>query len=245
MEHRKATRLAGAMARFAIAMLPFVSHAGELTSPVANRAFLCGGADLAQHSDFFWTGITSIPFGNLGDDGVRIRAMGGMGRYEYRTSATTSGKNKGTITSGELLFGNRMSFGSAVLTGYVGLDAKNYDLRDPDPQNPESGSRAGIKAAFEFYMRTAPDWFVTGYGNISSVFQNYTLRGAINHEFAPGFALGPEGGLLGDQRYNEERIGLIATLTAPKGSATIASGIAHSSDNGSGPYMTLTLYAPF
>jgi hypothetical protein len=245
MEHRVAMRLAKAMARTAIAALPFASNADELASPVANRAFLFGGADLSQHSDFFWTGITAIPFGHLGEDGARLRAMGGIGRYEYRTSETAGGKNKGTITSGELLLGNRMSFGAAVLTGYVGLDAKNYDLLDPDPKNPESGSRVGIKAAIELYARTAPGWFVTGYGNISSVFQTYSLRGALNREFTPGFALGAEGALLGDERYNEERLGLIATFTATKGSLTIASGVANSSDNGSGPYMTFTLYAPF
>jgi hypothetical protein len=241
---RAANFVARAMA-LAIAASPFAAKADELRSPVASRAFLFGGADAGQNYGFVWTGVTAIPFGNLGDDGVRVRAMGGIGQYEYNTSAVASGKNKGTISSGELMIGNRRSFGGAVLTGYVGLDAKNYTLRDPDPGNPETGSHAGIKAALELYARTAPAWFLTASGNISSVFGSYSARAAINNELAPGFALGTEGALLGDERYDEQRAGLIATVTFAKSSITVAGGIAHSSDSGSGVYTTLTVYAPF
>lgn len=236
--------MAKAVALLATAVPSFV-QADELTSPVASRAFLFGGADLTRNSAFSWSGVTSIPFANIGEDGFRLRAMGGIGRYEYRTSAVAGGKNNGTIKSGELLFGNRTSFGATVLTGYLGLDVKNYMLDDPDPKNPESGSRAGIKAAVELYTRTAPDWFVTGYANISSVFQSYGLRGAVHHEFKPGVALGAEGGILGDERYDEERLGLIATLVFSSVNITAAAGVAHSTDNGSGGYTTFTLYAPF
>jgi hypothetical protein len=244
MGHRMARGVAKAVALLATAMSSF-AQADELTSPVASRAFLFGGADLTQNSVFTWSGVTSIPFAKIGEDGFRVRAMGGIGRYKYRTSAVAGGKNNGTITSGELLFGNRWSSGATVLTGYLGLDAKNYALDNSDPKNPESGSRAGIKAAVEIYTRTAPDWFVTGYANISSVFQSYSLRGAVHHEFKPGLALGAEGGVLGDERYDEERLGLIATLVFSNVNVTAAAGVAHSTDNGSGGYTTLTLYAPF
>ena len=77
------------------------------------------------------------------------------------------------------------------------------------------------------------------------MFQNHSARAAINHELTPGFAFGAEAALLGDERYDERRAGLIATMTFAKSSITVASGIAHSSDNGSGVYTTLTIYAPF
>jgi hypothetical protein len=242
---RMAINVARAMAIAAFAASPSVSSADDLQSPVASRAFLFGGADVSQSSGFVWTGMTAIPFGHIGEDGLRLRFMGGTGQYKYNTSAVPSGKNKGTITSGELLVGYRTSFGATVINGFIGLDAKNYSLDEPDPGNRETGSHAGVKAAVELYTRTAPDWFVTGYGNISSVFQNYSAKTAINHEFVPGFALGAEGGVLGDKRYDEERAGLVATVTLTKTIFTVASGVAHSSDNGNGTYMTLTLYTPF
>ncbi len=245
--------VAGFMARVAVftcTALPFVLHAqdlhaDELVAPVASRAFVFGGVDAARNSTFVWAGATAIPFGTLGEDGPRLRAMGGAGRYDYRTSAVAGGRNSGTITSGELMAGYHKSFGATVATGYIGLDVKNYSLQNADPANPESGTRAGVKAALELYTRTAASWFVTTYGNISSVFGSYSTRVALNHELTPGFALGIEGALLGDRRYDEQRGGLIATLTLPKSSLTVAGGIATSADNGTGAYTTISLYAPF
>jgi hypothetical protein len=149
------------------------------------------------------------------------------------------------ITSGEFTIGYHKSFEATVVTGYIGIDAKNYRLQNPDPGNLESGSRIGVKAILELYTRTAPDWFVTAYGNISSVFTTYAARAAVNHEIAPGFALGAEGGLLGDAHHNEQRAGAIATLSFAKASVSVAGGVARSSDASSGAYTTLTLYAPF
>ena len=241
-------RAARTMARVAVpvcAALPFGLQAGELVAPVASRAFVFGGVDASRNSTFAWAGATAIPFGTLVEDGFRLRAMGGFGRYTYRTSATADGRNSGTISSGELMAGYRKSFDATVVTGYLGLDVKHYSLQDADPGNRETGTHAGIKAAIELYTRTAASWFVTAYGNISSVFGSYSLRAALHHELTPGFALGVEGALLGDRRYDEQRAGVVATLTLPKSSLTMAGGVATSADNGTGAYTTISAYAPF
>ncbi len=241
-------RTANIMARMAVsicAAFPFGLQAEELVAPVASRAFVFGGVDASRNSTFVWAGATAIPFGTLTQDGLRLRAMGGFGGYTYRTSATADGKNSGTISSGELMAGYHKSFGATVVTGYLGLDVKHYSLQDADPANRETGTHAGIKAAIELYTRTAASWFMTAYGNISSVFGNYSARAALHHELAPGLALGVEGVLLGDRRYDEQRAGLIATLTLPKISLTMAGGVATSADNGTGAYTTVSLYAPF
>lgn len=241
-------RAAGFVASAAVlicAAFPLALHAEDLIAPVASRAFVFGGVDAGRSSAFVWAGATAIPFGTLVEDGPRLRIMGGIGRYDYRTSATPDGRNSGTVSSGELMAGYHKTFGEAIVTTYLGLDVKNYSLQSADPANPESGTRAGIKAAIELYTRTAANWFVTAYGNISSVFGNYSARVAVHRELAPGFALGIEGALLGDRRYDEQRGGLIATLTLPKSSLTVAGGVATSADNGTGAYTTVSLYAPF
>jgi hypothetical protein len=236
------------VARIAVSIsanLPFALYAEELVAPVASRAFVFSGVDAGRNSTFVWAGATAIPFGTLVEDGLRLRIMGGFGSYDYHTSATAGGTNSGRISSGELMAGYHKSFGAAVVTGYLGLDVKHYSLQYADPANPESGTHAGIKAMIELYARTAASWFVTAYGNISSVFGNYSARAALHHELMPGLALGVEGALLGDRRYDEQRAGLIATLTLPKSSLTVAGGVATSTDNGTGAYTTISLYAPF
>lgn len=241
---RAATLMAG-MTVSICAAFPFSLQAEELVAPTASRAFVFGGVDATRNSTFVWAGATAVPFGTLVEDGFRVRAMGGFGRYDYKTSAMADGRNTGTISSGELMAGYHQSFGATVVTSYLGLDVKHYSLQEADPANRETGTHAGIKAAIELYTRTAASWFVTAYGNISTVFGNYGLRAAVHHEFTPGFALGVEGALLGDRRYDEQRAGLIATLTLPKSSLTMAGGVATSTDNGTGAYTTISLYAPF
>ncbi|HWK86572.1 MAG TPA: cellulose biosynthesis protein BcsS [Xanthobacteraceae bacterium] len=242
---RGAARIVALAAVLICPALPFHLHADELVAPVPSRAFVFGGVDASRNSTFAWAGATAIPFGTLVEDGLRLRAMGGFGGYTYRTSATPGGRNSGTISSGELMAGYHKSFGATVVTGYLGLDVKRYSLQDADPANQETGTHAGIKAAIELYTRTAASWFMTAYGNVSSVFGNYSARAALHHEIAPGFALGVEGALIGDRRYDEQRAGLVATLTLPKSSLTMAGGVATSADNGTGAYTTISLYAPF
>jgi cellulose biosynthesis protein BcsS len=233
------------IATICVATLPFAAVADDTASPASSLAFLFGGVDAGPHSIFTWAGIVSAPSSGIGQDGIRVRAQGGGGQYQYETSAVPSGKNRGTVSGGELMIGNRFSFDAMVITAYIGIDARNYSLQNPDPNNPENGSHFGIKASGEMFTRTAPDWFVTAYGNISSVFASYNLRVALNRELVPGFALGPEAALLGDSRHNEQRGGLIATMSFLRGSITVAGGLAHSSDNGNGGYTTVTIYAPF
>jgi hypothetical protein len=227
------------------AMFPFGLYAKELVAPVASSAFVFGGVDAVRNSTFVWAGAAAVPFGVLVEDGPRLRIMGGFGSYGYRTSATADGRNSGTISSGELMAGYHQSFGAAVVTSYLGFDIKHYNLQNADPANPESGTHAGIKAMIELYARAAASWFVTAYGSISSVFGNYSARFAVHHEIAPHLALGVEGAIFGDRRYDEQRAGLIATLTLPKNSLTVAGGVATGTGNGKGAYTTISLYAPF
>lgn len=233
---------------FVAVVLDAISLQAAEVAPIgsfANRLYFFTGVDVGHDTGFAWAGVAAAPFGKLDEDGIRLRVLGGNGHYRYNTQAVAGGENKGEITSGEILIGRRLLFDSVTITAYAGLDVRNYRLQHPDPGNPESGSKAGIKAAMEIYARTAPTWFTTAYANISSVFQNYSVRAAFSHEFTPTFALGIEGALFGDTRYNEQRAGLIATMKFARSIVSIASGIAKNSDKGSGEYTTLTFYSPF
>lgn len=242
------TRFAFGAAAFAT--LVFASAAAETaevtsSGPLANRLYFFAGADVGHDTGFAWIGTTVSPLGRLDEDGVRIRLFGGKGYYRYNTPVAPGGENTGEISTGEIMIGKRLLFDPMTITAYIGLDIRDYRLQHPDPRNPQSGGQAGVKAALEIYLRTAPDYFATGYANISSIFQNYSVRAAFSREFTPAFSLGIEGALLGDTRYHEERAGLIASMRLAKNILSLASGIARNSDKGSGPYTTLTLYSPF
>ena len=174
-----------------------------------------------------------------------MRALGGAGHYRYRTQSIAGGENSGTVSAGEILIGKRLCFDPTTISAYAGLEIKNCSLRLPDSGNPVTGTKAGIKSVFEVYTRFAPEWFVTAYGNISSVYRSYSARGAINRDLTSNFTLGAEGAVMGDERSNEIRAGIIAGIKFGQNIATIAGGVMQNSDKGSGMYTTLTYYTQF
>lgn len=238
--------LLGLMASATIALLAGPTGAKEPeASIVPNRVYFFSGVDIGSASHFYWAGITSAPFGGLDDDGIRLRLFGGAGHYRYQTQSIVGGENSGNISAGEVLIGKRLCFDPTTITAYVGVDIKNYGLALPDPGNRISGTKLGIKFSGEAYTRLTPEWFVTAYGNISSVYRAYGARAAIIRDLTSNFTLGAEGAVMGDALSNEIRVGIVAGTKFGQSIATIAGGVAQNSDRGSGLYTTLTYYVPF
>jgi hypothetical protein len=212
--------------------------------PVMNRIFFFSGLDVARDSAFGWAGVAAAPFGGLEEDGLRVRISGGVGRYRYRTPATSSGLNEASVTAGEFLTGFHLSFANRAITVYVGPHVEELRLADPDAGNAAAGTAFGLKAAIEAYARLHPVWLVNASASASTVHRAYHVRAALLRELAP-FAIGIEGAVYGDVRYVEPRAGVYASTTYGRSVLTLASGALSNSDKGRGIYATLSLYAPY
>ncbi|MEX0590886.1 MAG: cellulose biosynthesis protein BcsS [Xanthobacteraceae bacterium] len=238
-----------------LAASPLLSpaHAGDIrvradyveAAPLKDRLFFFAGANVARDSYFGWAGVVGAPQGLLDQDGPRIRISGGGGRYRYDTSATAGGTNSGQIVSGEILLGFRRSIGSASVTAYLGAHAEDQRLDAPDPGNPTAGTEFGVKAALEFFVRPAPTWTWSASAVASTVHRSYHAHASLAREFMPGVAFGIEGAVHGDARYVEPRAGILAHMTFGRSVVTLSGGVLSNSDDGSGAYATLSLYAPY
>jgi hypothetical protein len=209
-----------------------------------NRLFFFGGADFGSSSQFAWSGVVGAPAGLLHEDGLRFRAAGGFGRYEYATQAVP-GTNEGHVTSGELMIGFRRDFGGVIATAFVGLHGENQRLSSPDPGNRAQGTAFGVKAAIETFARLHPEWTLATSAAASTVHRSYHARAAISREYPSGFALGAEALVHGDARYHEPRVGLLAQATFSRTVLSIAGGYLDNSDKGTGAYATVSIYAPY
>lgn len=209
------------------------------------RIFFFSGLDVARDSAFGWAGLTAAPIGLLSEDGLRIRIMGGAGRYRYRTSSVPGGSNEGNVGSGEILLGFHGSLREVSFTAYLGAHLEDQRLAAPDPGNAAAGTAFGIKAAMEAHVRINPIWAVTASGAASTVHRSYHARAAIAREISVGFTMGFEAAVLGDARYVEPRAGLFVSTTYGQSVFTLASGMLSNSDKGGGAYVTLSLYAPY
>jgi hypothetical protein len=206
-------------------------------------AFFTGG-DAARQSYFVWAGVVGAPFSLLHEDGLRVRAVAGGGRYRYRTDAVPGGRNEGMIASGELAIGFHRNFGAANLALYLGGHVESQRLVAPDPGHEAEGTAAGVKAALEYYHRLAPEFFWTASASASTVHRAYHARAALGYEHGR-FAYGVETAVHGDVRYVEPRAGLFAQSRYGRTTIQLSGGMLRNSENGTSPYATLSLYAPY
>jgi len=226
-------------------------HLWGLANPyIQQKADFFGGIDAAKATTFVWMGATYAPFGTLGDDGWRVRAIGGAGKYSYNTSVAPLGINDAFAFSGELLGGYRKSFsgvlGQTIYVGaFAGLHYEDQILVYDDPGNPARGSDAGFKASLELYSRIQEHYIVTAFGSFSTVHEKYYAKTSLLYELNETWALGGEIALMGDARYKEHRAGLACSLTWQKKIFTLSAGVLENSGRGEGTYLTLSVYSPF
>ena len=187
----------------------------------------------------------AAPFGNLDEDGARFKIAGSAGGYAYRTGALPGGENEGRFFAAEALVEWQRSFDPLIVTAYFGGYGERQLLRQPDPGNPATGSRFGVKAAVEIYARVWERYIVNAFANAATVYGTYSARAMLLREFTPMIAVGADVGLLGNDRYRETRTGVAATFTFERKVVTLAAGLAGNSDKGAGPYGTIMVYLPF
>jgi hypothetical protein len=211
---------------------------------LSDRVALFAGGDIARQSYFVWAGIVGSPFGLLHEDGLRLRAVAGGGRYRYHAAAVPGGRNEGTIASGEFMLGFHRNFGAGNVTIYVGGHVEDQRLAAPDPGHDAQGMAAGVKAALEFYYRLGAEFFWTASASASTVHRAYHARAAVGREHG-SFAYGIETAVHGDARHVEPRAGLFAQSRYGRTTIQFSGGILSNSENGTSPYATLSLYAPY
>jgi hypothetical protein len=213
--------------------------------PLRDRIFFFAGGDIARDNYFGWSGVTAAPQGLLSEDGPRIRAMAGAGRYKYRTGEVASGINEGRIISGELMLGFRRIIGATIATFFIGGHVENQTLAAPDPGNRAQGTAAGVKGALELFHRVNSNLVATASASASTVHRGYHVRASLAHEHPSGIAVGIEVAVNGDLRYNEPRVGLLLQRSYGRTVIALSGGYLSNSDKGSGPYATLSLFAPY
>lgn len=221
------------------------SDAPLIPPALKDRMFAFGGVDVARGSSSAWIGVVGAPLARLGDNGPRLRMMGGYGRYSYETGIVPGGINDGEYGTGEFMLGWRHDLSGIIVTTYIGAHIEQHSLAQPDPGNPARGSETGVKALVELFTRPAPGWIATASASISSVYTSYSLRGMIAREINPVFALGFEAAIIGNERYSEPRLGIAAQWPWRDRIVALAVGLLDNSDKGSGYYLTTTLFSPF
>jgi hypothetical protein len=210
------------------------------------------GVDVNSSGTFFgYTGAQIAPGkGGLEESGLRFWLLGSGGFYHYEGD---TGKIRGSFVNTDALVGYSFERDDLSVAFYVGVNAQEHRLSEFDPQNSVQGSQVGAMFRTDAWYNPTPASLLFGEGSYSTAFGTYHTSGKYGYSLTGGktledkqLYLGPQITLLGNDRYQEWRLGAhLTSFNLGKVDFEIGAGFEHNTDHGSGAYAVFELSTKF
>jgi cellulose biosynthesis protein BcsS len=198
------------------------------------------GAEAYRRTLSLYSGATYAPFGNLRQDGLRLRAVGGEDTYSYsgfRQVGTTitpgalanvyaTFEGRGTFL--DLLVGWQFSTASMTIKAFVGYDRTSNATAPLDPNLRLQALAYGAKAAVETWHNWAPriwtslDLSWTKANDAATAVMRTGVR--TGTDTFPSFSVGPELAITSNTEGLLERVGLFVRYETLEGEVTVSGG---------------------
>lgn len=231
------------MATVAAVLLPAMANAADM--PVKARVAPASvieygnvyfGVDATTHRGLagYW-GVLYAPFG-MHQSGLRLSVFGLVGHYEYHGGAGE--RFKGDFGSVDGLVGWSHVFGNGAVTLAVGANYQDHRVRPADPNNSVQGAKTGFKVQGDLWLHPTQRTLVYALGSYSTAFDTYYSVGRFGVDiFNTKVFFGPEIGALGNDRTDQQRLGLHLTgIPFAGGKVTVSGGWLRERGEGDGAY---------
>ena len=245
---------AAVIAALAAGTLPFCSEA-MAEEPAAEPYVpgwreVWGGADVSSHAWLIYSGITVAPYGNVYEDGLRLRVTGGYGGYVYAGERRTQQQLFNARTSyAEALVGYQKRLGPITAKGFLGISAIEHEIEPFDPENPVQGQKIGPKLAAELWINMGEQAWGQVDVSWTSAHNTASARARAGYRIWGDASIGLEGAIYANDLGEDVRAGLFTRYAWQGGEFSIASGFAgrflDEADALRDPYTTATLLLQF
>jgi Cellulose biosynthesis protein BcsS len=183
--------------------------------------------------------------------GLRLRAVGSYGVYQYDGTLFTNGNYVPTSFDGEdafaaALIGYQFQPGRLIVKLFAGIEGEDQHIVPYDPNNSVQGSEVGLRLQAETWFDISLRTFLSADAAYGTAFQEYCSLARLGFRVTPRFSLGLEGGALGNEEYEAGRGGGFVRIDFRRLEATLSGGFTGTCllDNPSG-YVALGLYRTF
>jgi hypothetical protein len=170
------------------------------------------GAQAFRHAWSLYSGVTAAPMGGLGEDGLRVRAVGGYGAYSYGGRRATGAGSRfaefdGETAFAELLVGYQKQIGSLTLKGFAGPMAAGHRISPDDPETTVRGNGAGAKLAAETWWTISEKAWASVDLSWGTLHGTYAGRTRLGWRLVPVLSVGIEAGAAGNIECDIARVG--------------------------------------
>lgn len=216
-----------------------------LAGGLDDQSFLLfAGADLWRYGDFLYGGFLWSPKG-LDTDGFTFKMLLDGGAYSYVSGALQQTID-GTKLSAAALPGWRFTRGSLNVTVFAGPVVQDYRLTPADPGSHLHGFYVGGETAVDIWYQPTAMTMAAVSGAVDSIGPTGYVRGAIGVRVFNRAFVGPEIEQIWCGDYEELEFGAHVTgLRLGPVEWSMASGMALTSDQRSGPYLRLGINARY
>ncbi len=210
----------------------------------AGKVLAFSAFDVSKNSYSGSIGTLIAPFRDLDTSGLRFWMFGDAGVYRYPAAGGTI---RGTYESGDVLAGYGFEGDFYSINLLAGFNAVNHTLSDVDVENRVQGTAFGAKVRADAWINPTPKTLTYGEAEYSTAFRTYYTRAKFGYDFtAKEIFFGPEVAALGDERFNQWRVGAHLTqVKFGKVQVDVSAGYANDSIVGSGAYGTVELSTHF
>jgi hypothetical protein len=200
------------------------------------------GVDWTSHKSLAgYAGVLYAPAG-MHQSGWRLSAFGLVGRYEYH-GGDNNELFKGRFFATDALAGWSHVWNSGAITFQAGVNFQDHRVRPNDPNNPVVGSRVGFKVQGDIWYNPNQRTLIYGLASYSTAFNTYYSVGRVAYDFfEKGVFIGPEIGALGNDRTDQQRVGIAFTgFKVIGGKVTLSGGWMHERGEGNGGYVAASI----
>lgn len=173
------------------------------------------GADVADDVWLIYSGATYAPFGDIHEDGWRLRVVGGYGQYSYKGMrcpiAIAKCKPQSVAFDAQtgftdVLVGYQKGFGPLTAKAFVGAAGIGHfilpvnaqlstDRNNLDPDNDAEGMEWGLKVGVELWLNITDDAYGSLNASWTSAHETFAASLRLGYRLTPSLSLGVEGGL--------------------------------------------------
>ncbi len=161
------------------------------------------GADVSSNVWLVYSGVTLAPWSGIHDDGLRFRAAGGYGAYEYsdRVESTAGAADprpthfSAQVYFADFLVGYLKRYGELTAKAFVGASVISHDISPLDDETIAIGEEIGVKGVVELWLNMGE----RGWGSLdlswSSAHDTAAARARVGYRVWPKVSLGLEAGI--------------------------------------------------
>lgn len=193
------------------------------------------GADVTENQYGFYSGgVTGALGPHLNLKGLRLRAVYGQGRYQYRSKRQVGPSQVETLFLGdsefyEAMVGYEFRFADVIFKAYGGVVHEINHIDPTDVNNQLEGEETGGKLLLEvwrdFEKELGARYWFSGYGSYTTGSEYYTVHGRVGMPVNSLLTVGLETGVFGNKEFDALRLGAFGKLKIGTGELTFSGGV--------------------